>query len=236
MLDVTNLSVNYDAVTAVVDISFSIADGECVAFLGPNGAGKSSTLKAISGLVRHGGTVELDGVDVSTTAPDRIAKQGLIHVPEGRRLFSELTVHENLQVAVTARAKRNAIYSIDDVYDIFPALTALRSTRAWSLSGGEQQMVAIGRALVAAPKLLMLDEPSLGLSPKNVGVVSDALRRIKGTTSVLLVEQNTHVALDIASRAYVLSAGSIVMQGPTSEMLDRGSLLDAYLGQNVPVE
>jgi branched-chain amino acid transport system ATP-binding protein len=233
MLDVKNLSVGYDAVTAVVDLALSVGSEECVALLGPNGAGKSSTLKAISHLVAHQGTVEFDGIDITRTSADRIARLGLIHVPEGRRLFSELTVHENLQVGTTARGSRQPTFGIDDVYELFPHLGKLRSTRCWSLSGGEQQMVAIGRALVAAPRLLMLDEPSLGLSPRNVGVVADALLKIKSTTAVLLVEQNTHVALEVADRLYVLSNGTVQMTGTSQEIQDRSTLLDAYLGQRV---
>jgi branched-chain amino acid transport system ATP-binding protein len=233
MLDVKNLSVSYDAVTAVVDLALTIGSEECVALLGPNGAGKSSTLKAISHLLSHQGTVEFDGADITRTPADRIARMGLIHVPEGRRLFSELTVHENLQVGTTARGSRQPTFGIDDVYELFPHLGKLRSTRCWSLSGGEQQMVAIGRALVAAPRLLMLDEPSLGLSPRNVGVVADALLKIKSTTAVLLVEQNTHVALEVADRLYVLSNGAIQMTGTSQEIQDRSALLDAYLGQRV---
>jgi branched-chain amino acid transport system ATP-binding protein len=233
MLDVKNLSVRYDAITAVVDLSLTVGDGECVALLGPNGAGKSSTLRALSNLVPHGGTVELDGVDVTRTATDKIARAGLTHVPEGRRLFSELTVQENLQVGTTARRDRAPAYQVDDVYELFPQLKKLRSTRCWSLSGGEQQMVAIGRALVAAPRLLVLDEPSLGLSPLNVGVVADALLTIRSTTSVLLVEQNTHVALEVADRLYVMSEGVIRMTGTGEEMAGRSGLLDAYLGQKV---
>jgi branched-chain amino acid transport system ATP-binding protein len=233
MLDVKNLSVSYDAVTAVVDLALTIGSEECVALLGPNGAGKSSTLKAISHLLPHQGTVEFDGTDITRMPADRIARMGLIHVPEGRRLFSELTVHENLQVGTTARGSRQPTFGIDDVYELFPHLAKLRSTRCWSLSGGEQQMVAIGRALVAAPRLLMLDEPSLGLSPRNVGVVADALLKIKSTTAVLLVEQNTHVALEVADRLYVLSNGTIQMTGTSQEIQDRSALLDAYLGQRV---
>jgi branched-chain amino acid transport system ATP-binding protein len=233
MLDVKNLSVSYDAVTAVVDLALTIGGEECVALLGPNGAGKSSTLKAISHLLPHRGTVEFDGADITRLPADRIARMGLIHVPEGRRLFSELTVHENLQVGTTARGSRQPTFGLDDVYELFPHLAKLRSTRCWSLSGGEQQMVAIGRALVAAPRLLMLDEPSLGLSPRNVGVVADALLKIKSTTAVLLVEQNTHVALEVADRLYVLSNGAIQMTGTSQEIQDRSALLDAYLGQRV---
>jgi branched-chain amino acid transport system ATP-binding protein len=233
MLDVRDLSVTYDAITAVTGLSISVANGECVALLGPNGAGKTSTLKAIANLVAHDGTVEFAGAQTARTPADRLARMGLVLVPEGRRLFAELTVHENLQVGCTARGRRRPTYGIGDVYALFPQLQALRGKRCWSLSGGEQQMVAIGRALVAAPRLLMLDEPSLGLSPRNVGVVAEALRRIKSTTSVLLVEQNTSVALEVADRLYVMAQGQVRMQGTTQEIEDHSSLLDAYLGQRV---
>jgi branched-chain amino acid transport system ATP-binding protein len=233
MLKVSDLSVHYDAVRAVLDLSLSVGDGECVGLLGPNGAGKSSTLRAISGLIEHAGTVRFDGNDITRTSANKIARLGLIHVPEGRRLFSELTVHENLQVGCTARRSREQTYGIEDIYELFPQLQKLRSTRCWSLSGGEQQMVAIGRALVAAPRLLILDEPSLGLSPKNVGVVADALLKIKATTPVLLVEQNTHVALEVADRLYVMSQGTVQMTGTSAEIQGKSALLDAYLGQQV---
>ncbi|WP_433045989.1 ABC transporter ATP-binding protein [Dactylosporangium sp. CS-033363] len=248
MLDVTDLSVSYAAITAVTGLSLTVADGECVALLGPNGAGKTSTLKAIAGLVPHTGAVAFAGAPTARNSTarnstarrpaarmpaDRLARAGLVLVPEGRRLFAELTVHENLQVGTTARGGRTPTYDLDAVYELFPQLQALRGTRCWSLSGGEQQMVAIGRALVAAPRLLMLDEPSLGLSPRNVGVVASALRTIKATTSVLLVEQNTHVALDIADRIYVMAQGGVRMQGTSREIADDSALLDAYLGQRV---
>lgn len=233
MLDVTNLSVSYDAVTAVTDLSFTVGDGECVALLGPNGAGKSSTLKAVSNLIAHTGRVELDAADISRMPANRISRAGLVHVPEGRRLFAELTVHENLQVGCTARGQREATYAVDDIYELFPQLKELRKTRCWSLSGGEQQMVAIGRALVAAPRLLMLDEPSLGLSPINVGIVADVLQQVKTTTSVLVVEQNTRMALEVTDRIYVMSGGRIQLTGTSQEMQDRSALLDAYLGQQV---
>jgi branched-chain amino acid transport system ATP-binding protein len=233
MLDVRDLSVRYDAITAVTGLSIAVGDGECVALLGPNGAGKTSTLKAIANLVAHDGAVQFGGVPTTRIAADRLARDGLSLVPEGRRLFAELTVHENLQVGCTARGKRRPTYEIDDVYELFPHLRTLRGTRCWSLSGGEQQMVAIGRALVAAPRLLMLDEPSLGLSPRNVGVVAEALRKIKSTTSVLLVEQNTSVALEVADRLYVMAQGAVRMSGTSQEIKDSSSLLDAYLGQRV---
>jgi branched-chain amino acid transport system ATP-binding protein len=154
----------------------------------------------------------------------------VIHVPEVRRLFSHLTVHENLQVGRSALGKRRADYSIEDIYDLFPPLVKLRRTPGWSLSGGEQQMVAIGRGLVAGPRLLMLDEPSLGLAPLVTEAVFTALRQITSTTSVLLVEQNTHLALGVAHRGYVLAGGRIVLQGTSTELSDRSALINSFLG------
>ena len=165
--------------------------------------------------------------------PDRVAALGLIHVPEGRRLFANLTVHENLQVGRSGLGKRRAEYSVDDVYDLFPLLVKLRGTPGWSLSGGEQQMVAIGRGLVAGPRLLMLDEPSLGLAPLVTDAVYAALRQIAATTSVLLVEQNTSLALGVADRGYVLADGRVVLQGSSEELSDRSALVDSYLGVSV---
>jgi branched-chain amino acid transport system ATP-binding protein len=235
MLEVEELRVSYGAVCAVDRIALSIGDGECVALLGPNGAGKTSTLRALSGLGDYTGTVRLDGRELAGMLPDRIAKLGVTHVPEGRRLFPTLTVHENLQVGLSARGRRTARYDLGDIYDLFPPLRRLRSTPCWSLSGGEQQMVAIGRGLVAAPVLLMLDEPSLGLAPRLVDTVFDALREVKGTTSVLLVEQNTQMALDIADRGYVLANGSVALQGRSAELSDRAALLDSFLGVQTEV-
>jgi branched-chain amino acid transport system ATP-binding protein len=230
MLEVDGLSVHYGAVTAVSEVSLSVDAGECVALLGPNGAGKSSTLRAISGLGDYDGEVRCAGCSLRGLLQDRIAKAGVIHVPEGRRLFGHLTVHENLQVGRSALGKRRAGYSIEDVYDLFPPLVELRRTPGWSLSGGEQQMVAIGRGLVAGPRLLMLDEPSLGLAPLVTEAVFAALRQITATTAVLLVEQNTHLALGVAHRGYVLAGGRIVLQGTSAELSDRQTLIDSFLG------
>ena len=231
MLDVKNLSVGYDAVTAVVDLAISVGSEECVALLGPNGAGKSSTLKAISHLLPHQGTVEFDGTDITRTSADRIARMGLVHVPEGRRLFAELTVHENLQVGTTARGSRQPTFGIDDVYELFPHLAKLRSTRCWSLSGGEQQMVANGRALVAAPRLLMLDEPSLGLAPTIVADIFRTITELRGSgVSVLLVEQNAQAALQIAGRAYVMELGEFVLQGTAKDIASNAGVAASYLG------
>jgi branched-chain amino acid transport system ATP-binding protein len=231
VLQVRDLEVSYGAVRAVRGIDLDVGDGEVVALLGPNGAGKTSTLRAITALEHYKGSITFDGDEVSKLGTETCARRGLIHVPEGRHVFPTLSVHENLQVGTTAARGRTPDYSIDDVYDLFPALQMLRDREGWALSGGEQQMVAIGRALVAAPRLLLLDEPSLGLAPIVVKAVFIALRQVSARTPVLLVEQNTTQALAIATRAAALVGGQIVMSGTAEELNDRGALLDSYLGQ-----
>jgi branched-chain amino acid transport system ATP-binding protein len=231
MLNVRELRVSDGAVKAVQSISFEVGPGEVVALLGPNGAGKTSTLRAITALEKYEGSVTFDGHEVSRLGPEGCAKHGLIHVPEGRHVFPTLTVHENLQVGATARRGRTDGYSYDGVYDLFPSLQSLRGRMGWALSGGEQQMVAIGRALVAAPRMLLLDEPSLGLAPIVVKAVFQALREVSARTPVLIVEQNTTQALRLCTRAAAIVGGRIVMSGSAVEMSDRSALLDSYLGQ-----
>jgi branched-chain amino acid transport system ATP-binding protein len=230
MLEIRDLTVRYGAVEAVRGLSIDVDQGEVVALLGPNGAGKTSTLRAITGLERFGGTISFEGTPVNKLGPEGCAKHGLIHVPEGRHVFPTLTVHENLQVGATA-ARGRAGYSFDDIYDLFPALVALRDRNGWALSGGEQQMVAIGRALVAAPRMLLLDEPSLGLAPIVVKAVFRALRDIRDRTPILIVEQNTAQALRLCDRAAAIVEGRIVLEGSAADMSDRTALLDSYLGQ-----
>jgi branched-chain amino acid transport system ATP-binding protein len=232
MLEVRNLEINYGAVRAVEGIDFEVGAGEVVALLGPNGAGKTSTLRAITALESYRGSITFDGDEVSRLGTEACARRGLIHVPEGRHVFPTLSVHENLQVGTTAARGRTPDYDLDAVYELFPALVALRDRQGWALSGGEQQMVAIGRALVAAPRLLLLDEPSLGLAPIVTKAVFAALRQVSERTPVLLVEQNTTQALTIANRAAALVGGKIVLSGTAAEMSDRGALLDSYLGQS----
>jgi branched-chain amino acid transport system ATP-binding protein len=232
MLEVRNLEINYGAVRAVEGIDFEVGAGEVMALLGPNGAGKTSTLRAITALESYRGSITFDGDEVSRLGTEACARRGLIHVPEGRHVFPTLSVHENLQVGTTAARGRTPDYDIDAVYELFPALAALRDRHGWALSGGEQQMVAIGRALVAAPRLLLLDEPSLGLAPIVTKAVFAALRQVSERTPVLLVEQNTTQALTIANRAAALVGGKIVLSGTAAEMSDRGALLDSYLGQS----
>ena len=231
-LEVEGLTVTYGGVRAVDAIDFRVDPGEVVALLGPNGAGKSSTLRAITGLTPAAGTVRFMGQDLRRRSAEAIARMGLLHVPEGRHVFPTLTVNENLLVGQTARAGRQAAFGLDDVYDLFPALADLRERGGWALSGGEQQMLAIARALVGAPRMLLLDEPSLGLAPIIVQSVFAALADIRSRLPILLVEQNTTVALGIASRAYVLVEGSIALSGTPDELGDRQAMLDSFLGQS----
>jgi branched-chain amino acid transport system ATP-binding protein len=230
MLAIRGLTVSYGAIEAVRGIDLDVNPGEVVALLGPNGAGKTSTLRAATALASYGGSITYEGDEVSAVGTEALARRGLVHVPEGRRVFPTLTVHENLQVGTTARAGRTGGHSVDDVYDLFPPLVPLRDRSGWALSGGEQQMVAIGRALVAAPRMLLLDEPSLGLAPIIVKAVFSAMAEIARTTPILVVEQNTVMALRVCSRAAALVDGRIAMQGTAAEMSDRSALLDSYLG------
>jgi len=231
MIEVRGLEVSYGAVEAVRGVDLSMDSGERVALLGPNGAGKTSTLRAISNLTPHRGTVIFDGVDLGKTAAENVTRMGLIHVPEGRHVFPTLTVHENLQVGTVARAGRQGGFSLDDVYDLFPSLKRLSARGGWALSGGEQQMVAIGRALVGAPRLLVLDEPSLGLAPVVTRVVFEALAEVAKQTPLLIVEQNSTMALRVCTRAFVMVGGRFVMSGAAAELHSRQELLRSYLGQ-----
>jgi branched-chain amino acid transport system ATP-binding protein len=234
LLSAKGLTVAYGLVAAVDAIDLKVGPNEVVALLGANGAGKTSTLRALSGLVRSSGEITFDGAAIGRRQPDAIARAGLIHVPEGRRLFATLTAEENLLVGKTGIAGRPAVFELDDVYDLFPALAALRKRRGWALSGGEQQMVAIGRGLLAAPRLLLLDEPSLGLAPIVVTAVYAALAEIRTRVALLVVEQNAHLALGLCDRAYVLAAGKVAMEGPAAALADREKLLSSYLARAEP--
>lgn len=234
VLEVRGLTVTYGGHAAVRAVDFDVGPSECVALLGPNGAGKSTTLRALSQLVRSTGSVRFDGADIQGKEADRVARLGLTHVPEGRRIFPTLTVLENLQTGLAARAGRPAAFTIDEVFDLFAPLGTLRDRLGWALSGGEQQMAAIGRGLVASPRLLMLDEPSLGLAPIVTDIVYGALEQIRQRTSMVIVEQDTTMALDLADRACVLRHGEIVMSGTTEEIADREQMLSAYLGSEDP--
>ncbi|HEX6419395.1 MAG TPA: ABC transporter ATP-binding protein [Acidimicrobiales bacterium] len=231
LLSVRDLEVSYGPVAAVRGLSLAVSPGDVVALLGPNGAGKTSSLRAISGLEPHRGEVRFDGVDVRTRSPERLARRGLLHVPEGRRIFPTLTVHENLLTATAARGGRRVRFSPDDVYQLFPSLAALRDRGGWALSGGEQQMLAIGRALVGSPRVLLLDEPSLGLAPTVARTVFAALAEISAEVPMLVVEQNTAMALRVCSRAVVLAEGRVVLEGTPDELRANEDLLDSFLGQ-----
>jgi branched-chain amino acid transport system ATP-binding protein len=234
MLEITDLVVDYGATRAVRGISFEVGDTDACALLGPNGAGKTSTLRAISQLVAYSGTIRFEGTDLAGKSPSQVTRLGLLHVPEGRHVFPTLSVHENLQMGTIAsrgRAAQGPTYSLSDVYDLFPALTRLRRRGGYALSGGEQQMVAVGRALVGAPKLLMLDEPSLGLAPVVTEAVFAALEEVRKRTPLLVVEQNTSMALSLCANACVLVQGELKLQGAASELGDREELLASYLGQ-----
>jgi branched-chain amino acid transport system ATP-binding protein len=232
VLKVAGLRVVYGTTVAVDGLDLEVGAGEAVALLGPNGAGKTSTLSAISQLVKYtGGSIEFDGHHLSGTSPEQLARMGLIQVPEGRHVFPTLSVEENLRMGEIAAAGRSGGYRLDDVYELFPALVGLRKRLGYALSGGEQQMVAIGRALVAAPRLLLLDEPSLGLAPRIAKLVFEALAAIRQRTPLLVVEQNTRLALGLCARGYVLSGGKVVLTGAAEELQDRSTMLASYLGQ-----
>jgi branched-chain amino acid transport system ATP-binding protein len=231
VLEVTSLEVVYGPVKAVRGIDVAVGTREIVALIGPNGAGKTSTLRAISGLVRSTGSISFDGISCRGMSIEALARAGLIHVPEGRRVFPSLNVYENLQVGTTASAGRTDGFSIDEVFDLFPPLAPLRKRDGWALSGGEQQMVAIGRALVAKPRLLLLDEPSLGLSPKFTQAVYAALAAVSERIPMLLVEQNTVMALKHCTRAAVMVGGRLVLEGTSEDLADREALVASYLGE-----
>ncbi|MCO6010341.1 ABC transporter ATP-binding protein [Actinoallomurus purpureus] len=217
MLEVSDLEVSYGGVQALRGMSLTVGEGEIVALLGNNGAGKTTTLSAVSGLVRPGaGRIAYEGDDITREAPPKIVGRGLVHVPEGRRIFSTLTVHENLLLGgYLVRDAKELAGRVDRAYTLLPKLAERRTQHGGTLSGGEQQMLAIGRALVAGPRLLMLDEPSMGLAPLIVAAVMDVIRDInQAGTAVLLVEQNAKAALKIAHRGYVIENGRCVLDGP----------------------
>ena len=232
LLEIRDLTVSYGPLKAVKNVNIDVEKGQIVALLGANGAGKSSTLKAICGVApRQGGSITLDGKPLSKR-PYEIAKQGIAMSPEGRQIFYGLTVEENLKAgAYVVKSKSAMQESMEGIYDMFPVLRERRKQQASTLSGGEQQMLAIGRALMSEPKVLLLDEPSLGLAPLIIENIFDTLKKIReeGTT-ILIVEQNALMTLEIADYAYVLELGEISMQGPASELIHEESLVEAYLG------
>jgi branched-chain amino acid transport system ATP-binding protein len=233
MLEVANIRVNYGAAPALWGVSLTVAAGELVCVVGPNGAGKTTLINAIAGLMRvKSGALRFDGADITQLASHKFCAAGIAIVPEGRRLFTQMTVLENLELgSFIPAAKAFRQKSLEQVLALFPALEKKLPDAAGSLSGGQQQMVAIGRALMARPSLLLLDEPSLGLAPVIVQDMFKAIRAINAQgTSVLLVEQNVAMAMQLASRAYVLEEGRIVAQGQASELLTRPEIKKAYLG------
>ena len=233
MLKVTDLKVKYGMIEAIKGISFEVRDGEIVTMIGANGAGKTTTMHAISGLVKAAeGSIMMDDTELTKTAPNKIVKMGLAQVPEGRRVFAQQTVEENLNLGAYLRNDKDGIaHDMEDVYQLFPRLKERRTQLAGTLSGGEQQMLAMGRALMARPSILLLDEPSMGLSPLLVSEIFRIIREIndKGTT-VLLVEQNAKRALAIADRAYVLETGQITLEGTGDELANDERVQKAYLG------
>jgi len=233
LLEVEGLEVSYGAVRALDGVSLSVAQGEIVALVGGNGAGKSTTLNTLSGLVRATrGLARFDGLDLTRAPPRRIVGHGLVHVPEGREILTRLTVRENLELAAWSRRDRAGVPAdIAAIEDRFPILGERRALPAGQLSGGEQQVLAIARGLVARPRMLLLDEPSLGLAPRLVETIFEVIEEIHADgLTVLLVEQNAYRALELASRAYVLETGRITLSGPAAEVRHDPDVRRAYLG------
>lgn len=234
MLTCTDLIAGYGDIEALHGINMRVDPGEAVALIGANGAGKSSVLRTVSGLIKaRGGQVSFNGEDIASQSPEQRVFNGIAHVPEGRRIFSALTVKENLLVGAHVRhlSKADIRLDLERVYELFPRLKEREKQLGWSLSGGEQQMLAIGRGLMSRPKVLLLDEPSLGLAPRLAEEVYEKIANInEGGLAVVLVEQNTVLALQVAARAYVLENGHVVLRGKAAELRDHPRLRDAYLG------
>lgn len=233
MLEVINLSVKYDTIRAVHDASINIKDGELVAMIGANGAGKSTILKTISKIIKsESGYIFFNGKDITKAASHKIVQMGIVHVPEGRQIFTKMTIEENLKLGAFLETDKAIINeNFEKAISLFPLLKERLKQTAGTLSGGEQQMLAIGRALMASPKLLLLDEPSMGLSPLMTQLVFDALIQLKkeGIT-MLLVEQNAYDAMEISDRTYILETGTITMSGNSKELIEDPSIKAAYLG------
>lgn len=233
MLGIKNINVYYGVIHALKNISLKVQEGEIVTLIGANGAGKTSTLRTISGLVKPSdGSILLDGKEISGINAQEIVKMGISHVPEGRRIFPDMTVLENLELgAFLRRDKAEIKKDMEKVYERFPVLGRRRKQLAGTLSGGEQQMLAMGRALMSRPKIMLLDEPSMGLAPLLVKEIFEIIQDINSQgTTILLVEQNANMALSIAHRAYVLETGSIVLEGPAKELAQSEDIKKAYLG------
>ena len=234
LLEMDGIEVRYGSIRALQGVSLEVAEGEIVALLGPNGAGKTTTLRTISGLLHPvAGTIRFEGEPIHTVAAHRIVSMGISHVPEGRRIFPRMSVQENLEMG--AYQRRGSISSeMDTVYSLFPVLKERRRQDGGTLSGGEQQMLAIGRALMSRPRLLLLDEPSMGLAPMIVAQIFRILTDIRAAgTTLLLVEQNAAQALAVANRGYVLETGLIVMSGPAADLLRDDRVRAVYLGEGV---
>jgi len=234
LLEVEDLHVSYGAIRALHGISFHVEKGEIVTLIGANGAGKSTTLRTISGLLlADRGKILYDGTDITNVGADQIVRMGIVQVPEGRKIFAPLTVRENLEMgAFTRRDKREIEESIEFVFNLFPRLRERAEQMGGTLSGGEQQMLAVARALMARPRLLLMDEPSMGLAPILVEEIFNIIQRLnqeEGVT-ILLVEQNAHMALSVAHRGYVLETGVIQMEGTAAELRDNPRVREAYLG------
>jgi branched-chain amino acid transport system ATP-binding protein len=233
LLNVENIDVFYGDVQVINGLSLTVEEGEVVSIIGGNGAGKSTLLKTISGLMQaRSGRISFQGKSIEALPPEKIVEHGIVHVPEGRRLFSLMSVGDNLEIgAYTKKAYKQREKTLRQVYELLPRLLERREQMAMTLSGGEQQMVAIGRGLMALPGLLMLDEPSLGLAPILVKSIFETLRKIADTgTTVLLVEQDVHHSLSLSDRGYVLEHGRVAMTGKASELIDNPHVKSAYLG------
>ena len=234
MLEVKDLQVYYGVIQALKGISFHVEQGEVIALIGANGAGKTTTLQTLTGIIpAKAGSIMFGGKDLTKTPAHKIVEMGMAHVPEGRRVFAELSVYENLKLgAYTRKDKKEIEETLARVYKSFPRLEERKNQLAGTLSGGEQQMLAMGRALMSKPKIILMDEPSMGLSPILVEEIFHIIREISASgTTVLLVEQNAKKALAIADRAYVLETGNIVLSGDAKEMMNNDSIKKAYLGE-----
>ena len=232
MLSVYNINVWYGAIHAIKNVSFEVNDGEIVALIGANGAGKSTTLKTLSGLLRsRSGSIKFMDQDIMHMSAEKIVEHGLVHVPEGRRIFQQMTVEENLDMGAYTQPRDTIAGNLERVYEHFPRLEERRRQIAGTLSGGEQQMLAMGRALMANPKLLMLDEPSMGLAPILVEQIFEIIQALhEAGTTILLVEQNAQAALSIAPRGYVMETGKVMLSGTGQELLHNDDVRKAYLG------
>jgi len=232
MLEVSGLTTTYGAIAALRDANLSVGEGEVVGLIGPNGAGKTTLLGSIAGLLpKTTGTVTFDGADITSYAPEKILRAGLSLVPEHRRIFTDMTVEENLKIGGITRSGSERVELLDEMADLFPVLRKKWSTAAGYMSGGEAQQLAIARALMSKPKLIMMDEPSLGLAPILVDLVFELLDTLRSQgRTILVVEQNATRMLEVADRAYVLRSGDVVASGTGAELLDRTDLFDTFVG------